>query len=166
MNDTDVDRTITHDDQKTVIESNVSQEVDHETFMDMFEEKLTRQRQLSRQVRDMTNQIEDLLDEKERDLQLMHAIDEDQEQTNLPSNARGNPVNSIGSEAINSYTNLVEAKQQREQKEKELEDVEEDLEELGPAAETLAQAEDLEVPSLWTEKVKDIIQGDDDDGDA
>jgi len=166
MNDTDVDRTITHDDQKTVIESNVSQEVDHETFMDMFEEKLTRQRQLSRQVRDMTNQIEDLLDEKERDLQLMHAIDEDQEQTNLPSNARGNPVNSIGSESINSYTNLIEAKQQREQKEKELEDVEEDLEELGPAAETLAQAEDLEVPSLWTEKVKDIIQGDDDDGDA
>jgi len=166
MNDTDVDRTITHDDQKTVIESNVSQQVDHETFMDMFEEKLTRQRQLSRQVRDMTNQIENLLDEKKRDLQLMHAIDQNQEQTNLPSNARGNPVNSIGTEAINSYTNLVEAKQQREQKEKELEDVEEDLEELGPAAETLAQAEDLDLPSLWTEKVKDIIEGDDDDGDA
>lgn len=159
MNDTDVSREITHDDEKTVMDSTIIQKVDHETFMQMFEEKLTRQRQLTRKARDMTNKINELLEEKERDLQLLHAIDSEQEQNQLPENARGNPVNSVSTEAINSYRNLVQAKQQREEVEQELEDINEDLEDLGPAAETLAQAEeDLELPSLWTEKVKDELQ--------
>lgn len=156
VNETDVTRHIRHENGKTYIESEVDQKVDHETFMEMFSQKLTEHQQLSRKIRDMGNEIEQLLEEKDADLQLLHAIDKDQDQSQLPEKVqRGTAVDSVPTDSINSYVNLVNAQNQREQEQNKLDDVKEDLEELGRAAEQLAEEhEELELPAIWTEKLK------------
>lgn len=158
-NETEVEREIRIEDGVATIDSDLVQTVDIEQFMEMFENKVAKQRKLNRKVRDMQNSIEQLLEDRADDMQNLHAIDSTQDQNQLTEEiSRGNAVNSLPFAAIQTYVQLRQAKDELEQNRQKLEDLEEDLADLGPAAEEVAEEYDsLDIPEIWGQKVKEEV---------
>lgn len=158
LNETDLDREVEIDDSVATIKSEIEQKVDCDTFMEMFKNKVNKQRELSRKVRDMENSIDELLNNQSEDMQFMHAIDESQPQSDMPEKVqRGNAVNAVSLDSIGSYVKLRQAKDRLDNSREQLADVEEDLMHLKDAAQEIVETYDsFEMPNNFELAMEDI----------
>jgi len=138
------------------ITTEIDQELDPESFMQSFEQKCADYRQIQRTIRDTENHIEDILEERDSAMKVLHSISQDEKQ-------RGDPeANSVTTEDIEQYSQIKNAEKQLEQKREEKEDLKEDFEDLKTIARQVVEMyDDLKMPDLWTEFVQEEVEGED-----
>lgn len=162
-NETEVGTEVNHDfdEHKTTINRTVEQTVDVETFMDMFNEKVNTVITTQREISNMETRIDQLLEDHETDMEILHSIDESQQQSSVPEQARGNSVpNSVDPRAFEVYGKLQQARQQNEQKQRKLEDAIEDFEALQETAKMIVdEYESIEMPNNY-ERVVEYLEED------
>lgn len=156
--ESELDRTWMVDGQndKVKITTEIVQELDPETFMQSFKQKCADYRQIQRTIRDTENHIEDILEERDTAMKVLHSISQDEKQ-------RGDPeANSVTTEDIEQYSQIKNAEKQLEQKREEKKDLEEDFEDLKTVArQVVSLYDDVEMPDLWTEFVQEEVECED-----
>lgn len=141
------------EDDETKIVTEITQTLDVQTFMDMFEQKCANLRNVKRTIRDTENHIQDILDQRETAMNVLHSISQDDKQ-------RGDvKPNSVTEEDIESFSNIKNAEEKLEAKREDREQLYSDIEELLPVAQEIAEKyEDLELPDTYTMLVEEDLE--------
>lgn len=168
--DSIADRNLDREDGQVKISTHHEEEISEKGFVQMFEQKVHKYRQMLNQASNLNAEIEQRLDDYEEEMSTMHVLDESQEQADT-ADVPNHPVDCLSEGAVTAYVEVQQYQSKKENLEDDLRDLKKDLQDLWPMVQkVVASNRDLEIPKATQsmEGVLDGVQkyfGDDGDGE-
>ncbi|MDY6788833.1 MAG: hypothetical protein SVV03_02610 [Candidatus Nanohaloarchaea archaeon] len=155
------DRKINREDGQVKISTSHEEEVSEKGFVQMFEQKVHKYRQMINQASNLNSEIQDRLEGYDGEMELMHVLDQSQEQdsTEVIDDFKPGLVNSLPEGAITDYVEVQQYQSKKENLEDDLEDLKKDLQDLWPMVQKIvASNRDIEMPKA-TQSMEGVLDG-------